>query len=91
VVEGKKGAGPPELGEETAAPPLAARGELAGVAHSGATGHGSTNGGYRERVEAKAITTMPFARPGKARCGTHHGWQWRKLTRAHGDSPSGHD
>jgi hypothetical protein len=42
------------------------------------------------RAEAKAITTMPFARPRKAQCGTRHGRQWRKLTEARGDSPSGH-
>jgi hypothetical protein len=65
--------------------------ELAGVFRLGSTGHGSTNGWYQEKAEAKAITTMPLARPRKARCGTRHGRQWRELTGAHEDSPRGHD
>jgi hypothetical protein len=40
-------------------------GELAGVAHSGATGHGSMNRRHRDDAEAMATSNMPFARPGK--------------------------
>jgi hypothetical protein len=40
--------------------------ELAGVAHSGATGHGLPNQRHRDDAEAMATSTMPFARSGKA-------------------------
>jgi hypothetical protein len=66
---GRKRVGLPELGGST----IGDGEELAGVACPGSTGHGSMNGWYQEKAEMKEITTMPLARPRKARCSTGHG------------------
>jgi hypothetical protein len=87
---GKKESAAAEVGGGYGGSTIGGGEELAGVARPGSTSHGSRNGWYREKAEAKAITTMPLARPRKARCGTRHGRQWRELTEAHRDSPRGH-
>jgi hypothetical protein len=58
--EGKKGAAA-GVGGGDGGSAIGGGEELAGVALSGATDHGSMSGGYRDNAEAMATSTMPIA------------------------------